>query len=263
MEVCCLQFRVDPNDPGRNIARARSMLARSAQESVPDIYLLPELWTIPFDPGRESGPYSCSGSEEALAMVREFCRGMGVFAIAGSMPWQTDRGVVLRSWLVDDSGEPQGFYDKAHLLAKSGESTAFTAGDTPFFFDLGGFSCSVVTCYDIRFPEYTRSLAICGAEVVFVDAAWPMAYGEAWRTIVKALAMHNQLYVVACNACGGEGDMASCGDSLIVSPWGDVLACAQQGESAIRAELSTGEIHKCRGVFPFLKDRRSELYEMI
>lgn len=261
LNVSLLQFNIVANDRGANVAKVRAMLDDMARTCAPDIFLLPELWTAPFAPDCPPGnAFSCEGSEEGLAAICEACEKTNSHAIAGSLPWPVPDGVAIRSWLVDDRGEPVDYYDKAHLLSPSGERDTFAAGDRPLFFDLAGFRCTVATCYDIRFPEYARSLALCGAEVLFVDADWPACHEERWRTLMRALALENQFYVVGCNCTGQTGGQSFCGRSMVVSPWGDIVAEAGYDDEILSAALLPSEVRKCRRNIPLARDRRPELY---
>ncbi len=259
-----LQFNIVEGDRGANIAKARAMLAEVAREDAPDIFILPELWTTPFDPEKlPAGAFSCEGSEEAVAMIREACERLGAHSVAGSLPWPVPEGVAVRSWLVDDCGTCVDYYDKAHLFSPSGEKDTFAAGSRPLFFDLGGFKCSLATCYDIRFPEYIRSLALGGAEVLFVNADWPACHEERWRILLRAQALSNQFYVVGCNCTGQTGGLDFCGRSMVVSPWGDIVAEAGAGEEILFATLHLSEVRKCRRNIPLSRDRRPELYGLL
>lgn len=264
LRVSLLQTNVLWNDPAANIAKVRAMLGDlSRREEVPNMILLPERWTAPFDPERV--PYEAAqvaASEEALRAVSGACEEMGAFALAGSLPWPAEDGLAVRSWLVDDRGLCAGYYDKAHLFSPDGESRAFEAGSSPLFFELCGFNCSVMTCYDVFFPEFGRSLALCGADVLFVNAAWPSKRKDIWGVLLRALAIQNQLYVVACNSTGRSGGQDFCGASMIVSPWGDVLAVADTHELILSFTLRLSEVGKCRKTVPLSRDRRQNLYQL-
>lgn len=264
LSVLLLQMNVVPGDPAANVSKARALFAGvPAGEGRPDIVVLPELWTAPFDPARSPGrPFPCEGSGEALRAVCGACEEMCVHALAGALPWPVKNGVAVRSWLVDDSGTCVDYYDKAHLFSASGESRTFVPGAAPLFFELGGFRCSVMTCYDIRFPEFGRSLALCGAEVIFVLAAWLTRRADFWKPLLRALAMHNQCYVAACNCAGQSGDQNFCGNSMVVSPWGDVLLEAGGAEGVLFGVLSRSEVYKCRKYIPISSDRRPDLYQI-
>lgn len=264
LRVSLLQMNLAPDDRAANIARMRALFAGiPSGDRHPDIVVLPELWTAPFDPTLyPERPFSCEGSAEALQAVCAACGEMAVHAVAGALPWPVEGGVAVRSWFVDDSGACADRYDKTHLFSASGEDQTFVPGAGPLFFDIGCFKCSVMTCYDIRFPEFGRSLALCGAEVIFVAAAWLTKRADFWKPLLRALAMHNQCYVAACNCAGQSGKQHYCGNSMIVSPWGDVLHEAGGEEAILSAGLSRAEIYKCRKSISILQDRRPGLYQV-
>jgi omega-amidase len=113
-------------------------------------------------------------------------------------------------------------YDKMHLFRPAGDHRYFTPGTAAGTFDarVGGkrLRCGVVICYDLRFPELVRSLAARGMDILFVPARWPAVRDEAWRTLLQARAIENQVFVVGCNAGGDEG-----GSSYVFGPGGECL----------------------------------------
>jgi len=253
LRVSLIQTNVARGAPAENIASARRALDSLALSGEgPDLLLLPEFWTDPFT--EESVPEEMAEwSKRALDEVCEACAEMGVFALAGSLPWRVDEGIAVRCWLVDDRGLRAGYYDKTHLFSSSGESEAFAAGSAPLFFSLNGFKCSVMTCYDIRFPEFGRSLGLCGTDVLFVNAQWPSARMHLWDLLLRALAVHNQLYVAGCN-CGEA--------SMVVSPWGEVIAEAGSRELILSYTLRLSDVQKCRKSVSVSGDRRPDLYQL-
>lgn len=255
LRVSAVQFRIGEG-PEENIRKAKALLRELDPRT--DIVVLPELWTDVYRPGGATPSFAPSGA--ALDVVRSFCADRGIHAVAGSLPWATERGVANRSWLVDDAGCAARFYDKAHLFSPSGEAEAFVAGNAPFFFDLGGIPCAVAICYDVRFPEYMRALSLAGALVIFVPAQWPVARTSVWRTMLYSAASAGQVYVVGCNCTGESGGLSFCGESLIVSPWGDPTAFLGLEEGVLHAELPLAELHKCRRHLRLDRDRRPELY---
>ena len=220
--------------------------------------LLPELWTCSFDNARMEG--HAAKSPRALQELAAWARDRGSWVAAGSLPWRTEEGLVNRSWLVNDVGCSVGCYDKAHLFPLLDEHRVFCSGDVPLFFELDGFSCATAICYDLRFPEYIRALALRGIAVLVVVAEWPLSRLLAWRTLVQARAIENEMYVVACNRCGEGGGETWGGHSLAVAPDGTVLAEGGEAEELLSVDLDLREVQSMRRRLPVWEHRRRELY---
>lgn len=257
--VACLQIHVDDDDPAANVAAVTGMMRGAAHQ--PNVYVLPELWTRTYVPGMETMPHEAS--EGALSAIREACADLGVFAVVGNIPWMTTDGLRSRLWVVNDAGEAYACYDKVHLFSRGGEDRIFRAGSSPGMFDIGGIPCAAVTCYDIRFPEFSRCLALAGARMIFVCAQWPSSRGNIWSTLNRGMAANNQLYVVSCNCTGVSSGVAFFGHSTVVSPWGDTIAEAGDEAGVLSASFKLREVEKCRKNIPIMQDRRPEMYRFI
>ncbi len=120
--------------------------------------------------------------------------------------------------------------------------------------------CAFAICYDIRFCEYIRKLVLLGAEVLFVSAQWPRSRREHWITLLRARAIENQIYVVACNRCGVEKGGAFAGRSAVIAPDGTYLAQAGEEETVLWATLDSMAVQKTRNSIPIFRDRVPELY---
>ena len=164
---------------------------------------------------------------------------------------------------MNDAGEPFAFYDKAHLFSPSGEDKIFKAGNAPLIFNFSGLRCAVAVCYDIRFPEFTRSLGLAGARVIFVPALWPKSRRGAWSLLLRSAAATAQAFVVACASAGGTPGSVYFGGSMIASPWGDELVSLGEDEGALTLTLDISETDKCKKALPLERDRRPELYRFL
>jgi len=139
------------------------------------------------------------------------------------------------------------------------ESSHYTAGTDAVCGEAAGMKVGLTICYDIRFPELYRRLADFGVDLVFIPSSFTALTGEAhWEILVRARAIENQCFVVAPGQAGiGTGGIATYGNSMIVDPWGRVLARApQEGEHIISAELDPGELTDVRKLLPVLHNRK-------
>ena len=155
-----------------------------------------------------------------------------------------------------------GEYDKTHLFTPMNEHKFFEYGNKITTFSLDGHKCAVIICYDIRFPELVRSLALEGVEMLFVVSQWPEKRIEHLKTLSRARAIENQMFVAVCNSCGCADKVRFGGNSMIIDPWGDVLASAGETEEIITADFDFGKIEEIRNSINVFNDRKPELYSI-
>ncbi len=115
-------------------------------------------------------------------------------------------------------------------------------------------------CYDIRFPEWIRSHTAEGAEAIFVVAEWPLSRLTHWRTLLTARAIENQCYVIACNRAGSDPNNTFAGHSIIIDPWGEIIAEAGEGQEILHGEINLSIVEEVRKGIPIFDDRRPEFY---
>lgn len=147
-------------------------------------------------------------SDSYLAGFKEISGSLSTTCIAGSVACTNPDGTTTNTCFVFTSGRQVARYDKIHLFRPTGDHRYFVRGNSVSTFTLGGkrgLRAGVVICYDLRFPELIRKLGLRGIQVLFVPARWPIVRDDAWRTLLKARAIENQIFVVGCNALGGEG----------------------------------------------------------
>ena len=140
------------------------------------------------------------------------------------------------------------------------EEKHLVAGNHVGQFELEGVQAGMMICYDIRFPELTRKLALGGAKVLFIPAEWPHPRLHHWRTLLMARAIENQMYIVACNRVGVSEGTEFFGHSIIIDPWGEIIAEGSEDEMIITAELDLGLVDQVRQRIPVFEDRRPQLY---
>ncbi len=260
MRCAALQFDVRLGDVSANMAAVeRHVRALAYSPEPPDVITLPELWSTGYALEHASELASPGGRREA-----EFLAGLARrshVAFAGGSVLALEGGRVFnRAQVIGRDGELIACYDKIHLFRPMGECRWLAPGTQRTIFTLGGMRCACVICYDIRFPELARRLALDGAEVLFVSAEWPAPRTAQWEMLLRARAVEDQMYVVACNRCGMAGDTAFEGDSLIIAPDGTVLAQAGSGEETVGAVLDPAFATSLRASFPVLADRVPLLY---
>lgn len=260
MRVSLLQTATAFGDPQRNFAQVEALVRQTAKAQAPDVLVLPELWNSGFYP-RETLHACCDREgERTRALMGGLARELGVNLVAGSVA-NLEGGKVYNSCFVfSRSGNLVARYDKTHLFTPMGEEAYFTPGDAVVTFPLDGVLCGAIICYDLRFPELARNIALAGAEVLFVVSQWPAPRIDQAKALVQARAIENQMFVVYVNACGRAGETVFGGCSRLVDPFGEVLAQAGAEETTVTGQLPLELVAEMRDAIPVFRDRRPELY---
>jgi predicted amidohydrolase len=250
----------------RNLATA-DRLVRAAVARGAELVVLPEKWTV-----LGSGEHLMAGAQTldgpAIEWARSVARELGIDLVAGSIvervPGQEKTSNT--SVHVGPDGERKASYRKLHMFDVEVDGNVYAEseheqpGDAVVTSVLaGGTTLGMSICYDLRFPELYRSL---GAEVVSIPSAFTLATTrDHWEVLLRARAIENQCFVVAPNQIGEHpGGYRSGGRSMIVDPWGLVLACAPDTETAIVADLDLDRLADVRRRLPALTHRRPEVY---
>lgn len=247
-----------------NLAKAESFV-RLAAERGAAVIVLPEVFAWR-GPRAEEPAQIESIPGPTSERLQELARRYGIYLLAGSfLEKSAEKSAYNTSLLLNPAGEILAHYRKIHLFdvdipgqvrvkesdtKKPGQEVV--ASDTP----LGVFGLSV--CYDLRFPELYRQLAQRGAEVIFVPSAFTFPTGAAhWEPLLRARAIENQAYVIAPNQIGkNTHGFADYGNSMIIDPWGKVIARAADKECLITAEIDRDYLEKVRKELPCLAHRR-------
>ncbi len=211
-------------------------------------------------------------SDPSLATLRELARKHSLFIHIGSLALKlSPERAVNRSLLVDPKGEIVARYDKIHMFdvdlgngESYRESNSYRPGETAALAGLPWGRLGLTICYDMRFPSLYRALAEAGATMLAAPSAFTQQTGEAhWHVLLRARAIENGSYVLAAAQGGNhENGRATFGHSLIVDPWGRVLAEGSTEPGVVMAEIDPTEVAKARGRIPSLQHgRRFEIVE--
>jgi deaminated glutathione amidase len=202
----------------------------------------------------------------------DLARRHGIYLLGGSIHEQsgTPDKYFNTSTLFDPSGELVAAYRKIHLFdvhigdtVVAAESERIEAGEEQVTAEVDGHTVGFSICYDLRFPELYRALAVAGAEILFVPAAFTLYTGkDHWHLLLRARAVENQCFVLAPGQVGPhEPNARSYGHSLVVDPWGTVLADAPDREAVVVADLDFSDLRRVREELPSLANRRPAAYE--
>ncbi|HCX86414.1 MAG TPA: hypothetical protein DG761_00150 [Gammaproteobacteria bacterium] len=246
-----------------NLATARAFIDEACAGGA-DIIVLPENFSL-MPETREQRQDAADRVSEVEAMLSAAAREKGVVIIGGSTPLPAADGRVTNTCLVfDHSGQRIGRYDKIHLFDVSVsssesycESRHIAPGKTPLALSAHGLTMGITICYDMRFPELYRQLAKAGAELFSVPSAFTVPTGHAhWHTLLRARAIENLAWVIAPAQVGAHpGGRQTYGHSLIIDPWGEILAECDGGPGVIFARLDRDSASQRRRQFPVLEHR--------
>ncbi|MEU7054638.1 carbon-nitrogen family hydrolase [Streptomyces sp. NPDC046197] len=255
MRASLIQIAVDEGESVES--RRRRVAALVREQTGADLVVLPELWTTGAfayeDFGREAEPLE-GPTYEAMAKAAS---DTGVWLHAGSIPERDPDGPLYNTSLVfTPSGELAAAYRKIHRFGfDQGEAVLMGAGRELVTVRLPETTLGLATCYDLRFPELFRGLVDAGAETLVVPAGWPERRRAHWTLLARARAVEDQAFVLACGTAGTHAGVPQSGHSIVVDPWGEVLAEAGPGDEVLTVEFDPGRVATTRQQFPALKDR--------
>lgn len=255
MRASLIQIAVDEGESV--VSRRRRAAALVRGQAAADLVVLPELWT--------TGAFAFerfAGDAEPLEgptyeVMAEAASEAGVWLHAGSIPERDADGTLYNTSLVfSPSGGLAAAYRKIHRFGfDKGEAVLMGAGRDLVTVRLPDTVLGVATCYDLRFPELFRGLVDAGAETLVVPAGWPERRRAHWTLLARARAVENQTFVLACGTAGTHAGVPQAGHSIVVDPWGEVLAEAGPGEEVLSVAIDPGRVAATREQFPALKDR--------
>lgn len=246
----------------RNIKRAAELIAEAAGQQA-DLVVLPEFFNVEYFAQHRDYKYldyAEAPDGPTLAAITEACRQSQVWSVATILERARAGFYYDTAFLIDRDGQVRGTYRKTHPAAVYGlEKIYFRFGSRYPVFDVEGWKIGVMICYDAFFPEAARSLALNGAELVVAPFAAPKH--PVWQAMHITRAFENGMYVAVCNKVGVEDNWTFAGESLIVSPGGELLGLASAtADETIYADLDLAQVEYWRRRYPMFRDRRPDLY---
>jgi len=254
-------------DVAANLEQA-DRLTREAAALGAKLVLLPEKWSV-----LGTGEHLRDGAQPlggpAISWARQIARELALDLVAGSISERRGERIANTSVHIGPDGEIRATYRKIHMFdvtvdgVRYAESEHEDAGEQIVLSrTVEGVELGMTICYDVRFPELYRILALRGARVLLVPAAFTLATTrDHWETLLRARAIESQAFVIAANQIGSHPPgLRSGGRSMIIDPWGVVLAQAPDRPCAIAAELDLGRLAEIRRELPSLANRRPAAY---
>lgn len=240
--------------PEDNLSKIKKFLEEAKKEKVEAVFLPEVYYSMPI--GMERPSHLVKKGNAHFDQIKKLSQEFSIAILGGSVCYEGDKGEVLnRSLNFDKNGNDLGFYDKINLFRcnlpekKVDEGELFVEGKTPRLIDCGPLKIGLSICFDLRFPRLYQDYRDQGANLLSISSAFTVPTGKAghWSILVRARAIENQCFVVACNQWGPNNEKTETwGHSMIVNPWGEVLADAGEGEKLIFAELNLEEVELMR-----------------
>ena len=243
---------------GHNLATARAMIAEAAQRSS-DIVVLPELWSTAYDlenAAMHAEPIEAGVFAQTAALAAEFQLHIAGSCLSLISPGHYGNTAVL----FGPDGKILGSYTKLHLFRLMNEHRYLTPGDRPSLVQTPWGMAGLAICYDLRFPELFRHYALAGARIIFLPSEWPKPRLVHWQTLLRARAIENQLFIVACNRVGVTNSHEFFGHSTIIDPWGETVTEGGEKSQLLTAEIDLAEADRVRVRIPVFEDRRPDIY---
>lgn len=259
-----LQTNISFCDPQANHRRVRELFAIAmAKTPRPDVVVLPEDWASGFSDEMFHHMEDYIESEEgpSLSLLRELAKEYNVWVVGGSIGiLHADGKMRNTTYFIDRSGNIVGDYSKMHLYSDMDEDVPFEHGHKTEVFDTELGRLGFMICYDIRFCELSRTYALKKADVLVVTSNFPNPRVNHWRTLLTARAIENQMFVVACNRVGPSPMGTYCGHSMIIDPWGEIIAEGGEEEEIITGSIDYTKTREVRDLIHMFRDRQPHLY---
>jgi predicted amidohydrolase len=252
MRVATIQMEMLDRSKAENWARADYLLDRARGA---DLILMPEIWNIGYFSFNRYREDSEGLEGETASRMSRWAKELGAYLFAGSLVEKAGENCYNTALFFGPDGEILASYRKIHLFGYgSQESQILTPGLDPVVVETPIGKFGITTCYDLRFPELYRILMAKGAQMFLVTSAWPFPRLEHWIMFNRTRAIENVAFLASSNCVGRNAGVHFCGHSMIVDPWGVVIAGAGDEECVVRTEVDLDKVADVRQVFPALQD---------
>lgn len=258
LKVSLAQFDVTVGKPQTNLETVRLMAAEAARRGS-QLLVLPELWSTGYDL-ENATTHATTLDEGIFAQVREMAIHHHLYILGSCLSLMDEGHYGNTAVLFNPSGDILASYSKIHLFRLMDEEQYLTAGNHLALVDSEWGRIGLAICYDLRFPEMFRTYALGGATIVFLPSEWPHPRLAHWQTLLRARAIENQFYMVACNRVGRSKESVFFGHSCIIDPWGQTIVEAGEEEILLTCDIDLSRVEEVRRKIPIFQDRRADLY---
>jgi omega-amidase len=258
LQISLGQMDIVLGKPDENVAKVRELTAEAARRGS-QLVLFPELWSTGYALDR-AAELADAPNQGSFAEMATLAQEHGIHVGGSCLARLGEARYSNMAALFGPNGKALAHYSKIHLFRLMEEDRFLTAGDRPVCAATPWGTVGLAICYDLRFPELFRAYALAGARMVLLSAEWPNPRRAVWETLLRARAIENQLYVVACNRVGTSQESSFFGRSCIIDPWGETVISADEQEILATAEIDLDNVDEARAKIPAFKDRRPEAY---
>ncbi|MEA4957956.1 Deaminated glutathione amidase [bioreactor metagenome] len=277
LKIALCQMNVIDNKE-KNITKAISMIKNAKKEGA-DIAILPEMFNCPYDNEKFKEYAEFVEDSYTLKSIADISKNNNIYVLAGSIPEKkiinetNEEKIYNTSFLFNDNGKILGYHRKMHLFDIDvkdkiyfKESDTLDHGDKVTVIDteskIGKIGIGI--CYDIRFLELSRIMALEGAKILIYPGAFNLTTGPAhWELLFKSRALDNQVFTIGVSPCLNEfNNYHTYGHSIVCNPWGEVIKQGSYEEELLIVDIDLDEIYNTREEIPILKNRREDIYKL-
>lgn len=263
LAVCQIRTEVDQDE---TLAKAGRMV-REAAENGAEVVAFPEMFNCPYS-HKYFRPYAAQGHEKTVALLSRWAEENGVLLVGGSIPETEDGRIYNTCFVFDEHGREIARHRKVHMFdvdipgMRFSESATFTPGDKVTVFDTKFGKMGAAVCFDVRFPEIFRAMAVRGAQVIFLPAQFNMKTGPShWEMTLRSRAVDNELFVVGAAAARYVGFDYECwGHSAVADPFGTIIAECDEKEQILYADIDLDRVAEVRRSLPTFLHLRRDVY---
>ncbi|WP_288529043.1 carbon-nitrogen family hydrolase [uncultured Secundilactobacillus sp.] len=259
LNVAIAQMDVVFGDPDANFSKLEDFVKQAAEQSA-DIVIFPEMWNTGYDLTHLTTIADEAG-QRTKSRLAELAKQYQLTIHGGSVATNRAGKFYNTTYVFGPSGQLLADYDKVHLFGLMNEDAYLTPGDHGDQFEVAGVQAASVICYDVRFPEWLRTLSLHDSRLLIVPSEWPTPRLTQWHRLLAARAIENQSFVVGVNRVGTDPDNAFGGQSVVYNPLGDELIRLDDQEQLATVVIDIAETTAARGFMPVFSDRRPDLYE--
>lgn len=262
MKYAIYQMEIIPANPEVNRKNVLEWIRECVKRDKPDTIVLPEMWNTGYALS-ELEDTADRDAEPTTSFLSELAKTHQINIIGGSIGNKRGNKFFNTSLVFNRQGELVHQYDKIHLVPMLNEHHYLTGGqEKARVFELDNIKMGLIICYDLRFPELARQLALQGAQVLHIVAEWPTARKDHWKYLQIARAIENQLYIVSSNTVGNNDGTEFAGESMIINPWGIAIAAGDSKKvQTITARIDLKAVSKIRKDVPVFSSRVPEMYD--
>lgn len=257
-KLALAQLNIEFAQPEKNFQKVADEVQEAAAHQA-QVVVFPEMWNTGYALTQLDELADVDG-QHTQKLLSQLASQYKINIVGGSVATKQNGHFFNTTYVFNDAGQLVGHYNKVHLFGLMKEDQYLAAGKEENFFKLTEVPSASFICYDLRFPEWIRTVARHGADILYFPAEWPAVRVPQWQIMLQSRAIENQCFVVAVNRVGDDPDNHFNGHSLVIDPLGKIIQDAGEQETITYATVDTAQLNQVRGPIPVFKDRRPDLY---